>query len=416
MPSTYPLPSGPLAAARPKIRLLVVGHTYLTMFSQRKYVAMKRADPTLRLRLVTPPEIIHPFMRYRHERHPELQPEETVPIPVWFGGSHMSYVLHPWKLASVLREFSPTHVHIEEDPHSAVGIETVTLTRIFCRRALISFFIWDNLARVPRIPLSWVKRALTHYSFSRSAFVVSGNREGEQLLRTHKGYVGPAAVLPQVGLDFEDYASPPRAEIRARVLATDEPWIGFVGRLVPEKGIGDLFEALASLTSLRWNLLIIGSGSLKAEIERTWQPLFGARLVCLDAVPHADVADYLKCLDIFVLPSRTMDFWKEQFGLTLAQAMMAGVACIGSNSGAIPEVIGASGIVVPERDPAALRAALRRVLTSPELRKELQQAARKSSIERFTNSSVATSYLVLFRSADKKSCTASPECPLSLIE
>ena len=136
------------------MRLLVVGHSYMTAFAQRKYVAMKRADPELELRIVTPSAMDHMFMRYRYERHPALLPEEMVAIGGLAGRSHMTYGLEPVRLSAMLRRFGPDHVHIEEDPHSVIGCETVTLARWLRPRARISFFIWDNLTRVPRFPAS----------------------------------------------------------------------------------------------------------------------------------------------------------------------------------------------------------------------------------------------------------------------
>src|SRR5438093_7393934 len=125
------------------MRLLAVGHTYVLAFNQSKYAAMKRLDPTLEIRVVTPPEVRHVFMRYRHTRHPGLSCEETVVIPRMIGKTHMTYVLEPVRLLAVLRRFAPEHIHIEEDPHSLVGAEVVSVAHVGCPRASLSFFIWD---------------------------------------------------------------------------------------------------------------------------------------------------------------------------------------------------------------------------------------------------------------------------------
>ncbi len=240
----------------PPIKLLVVGHSYLTPFAQSKYVAMKRLDPTLQLRIVTPPVMGHVFMSFHHQRHPDLTPEETVVIPVWCGGrSHMTYVLNPLRLWSVLRNFQPTHVHIEEDPHAMVGAETVLLARLACRRAKLSFFIWDNLGRVPRFPVNVIKRVLTRFALGRTALVICGNQEAERLLKTAKGFRGRTAVLPQLGLERADHEGLPSAEVRAKVAAPGGgPWIGFLGRLIPEKGVGELLAALQQIQHLPWRL------------------------------------------------------------------------------------------------------------------------------------------------------------------
>jgi len=148
---------------------------------------------------------------------------------------------------------------------------------------------------------------------------------------------------------------------------------------------------------LRWRLLIIGNGKLKQEIQNDWRQRFGKRLTLLDAVPHKAVSQYLRSLDIFVLPSYGTPMWKEQFGLTLAQAMLAGVACIGSSSGAIPEVMGSGGLVFPERDLDSLTSALKSLLESKDLRTQLGENAREFALQHYTNAVVAEGYLNAFK-------------------
>jgi glycosyltransferase involved in cell wall biosynthesis len=81
-------------------------------------------------------------------------------------------------------------------------------------------------------------------------------------------------------------------------------------------------------------------------------------------VSYDNMPAVLKGLDVLVLPSVTiLPLHREQFGRVLVEAMAAGVPVVGSSSGAIPEVIGDAGLVVPERDPRALVAGqLRRIV------------------------------------------------------
>ena len=145
---------------------------------------------------------------------------------------------------------------------------------------------------------------------------------------------------------------------------------------------------------------------MKEDVRTHWQALFGRRLLCLEAVPHQAVADYLKRLDVFVLPSYSTPLWKEQFGLTLAQAMMAGAACVGSSSGAIPEVIGTAGLVVPERNVDSLAQALEILLLSESIRESLRAKARTVALQRFTNASVAARYLAEFQAVAPQTSAA----------
>jgi glycosyltransferase involved in cell wall biosynthesis len=380
------------------MKLLVVGQSYVAAFLQGKYVAMKRLDAQLQLRLVVPHEVKHVFMTYRPEIHPELEAQDVVALPARLNQSHMTRFLHPMRLSKLLKTFNPDHIHIEEDPHSFSGVETVFLARRICPRATLSFFVWDNLAREPYFPLNIIKKVLTRYSLNRCSMVICGNTEGQDLLKKVKGYHGPSQVLPQVGLDPDEYTEPLPAGLPAELGKTDDtPLVGFLGRMVPEKGVLLLLEALFRLRALPWKLLLVGNGPLRNEILTRWQNAFGERLIAREAIPHRVVSQYLRCLDIFVLPSYGIPKWKEQFGLTLAQAMMAGVACIGSSSGAIPEVMGPGGLVFKENDVDSLTEVLKKMLESKDLRKELGEKGQTFALQRYTNTAVATLYLEAFK-------------------
>lgn len=377
------------------MKLLVVGHTYVTPFAQAKYVAMKAQRPDLALRLVVPPVVHHMFGDYRPEAAKGLLPEDVVVMRSFGGTSNTSYLLDPFALASLMRRFAPTHVHVEEDPHSAVGAEASWLARRICPEATLSFFIWDNLNRVPRFPLNVIKRRLTRSGFARTRLVICGNNQAQSFLSA-KGYHGQSAVIPQIGLN------PPAAgadAVSMRAQNDGVPVIGYFGRLVPEKGVLDLLEALSRLRHRPWRLVIRGNGPLRAAIEREWRPMFGDRLACLDPLPQADVSRHLGTLDIFVLPSYSTSTWKEQFGLTLAQAMMEGRACVGSSSGAIPEVLGGMGVVFPERDVRALAEVLNRLMDSSAERARLGSAAQTFALSRYTSDVIARRHLAAFDAA-----------------
>ena len=117
----------------------------------------------------------------------------------------------------------------------------------------------------------------------------------------------------------------------------------------------------------------------------------------LPGVPHSDVPDLLAAIDVLTLPSRTLPRSKEQFGRVLIEGMAAGCVVIGSDSGAIPEVIGDAGLVFPENDVEGLAAALRRVLGDPGLAASLRAAGRRRVKERYTWDAVAARIVECYR-------------------
>lgn len=378
------------------MKLLIVGHSYLIAAAQEKFVTMKRLDSSLQIRLVTWSEANHVFMRYKREIHPSLTKEEVVSIKDTLSKSHMTYVLDPVVLTRLLRQFSPDHIHIEEDPHSLVAVETILLARLFCRKATISLFLWDNLWRLRSFPLNILKKVFTKFSLSHCSLVVCGNTEAEQLL-SKKGYYGRQLTLPQLGFSPEEYITAASSELRKQFITSeDEVLIGFLGRLVPEKGVILLLEALARLKHLPWKILICGAGPVEKELQGYWQSLYDSRLILRKPLPHREVVAYLKCLDICVLPSYRTYFWKEQFGMILAQAMMAGVACIGSSSGAIPEVLGPGGLIFNEGDVGSLTAVLETLLRSKSERERFGREGQAFALQHYTSDKVSAAYLEAF--------------------
>ena len=94
-------------------------------------------------------------------------------------------------------------------------------------------------------------------------------------------------------------------------------------------------------------------------------------------VSYSDMPDIHRLADIFVLPSIPTPTWEEQFGMVLAESMATGKAVVGTQSGAIPEVVGDAGILVPPSDPAALAQVLKDLLLNGEQRAELGRRARQ---------------------------------------
>lgn len=101
-------------------------------------------------------------------------------------------------------------------------------------------------------------------------------------------------------------------------------------------------------------------------------------------------------IDVLALPSLTRPNWKEQFGRVLVEAMCSGVPVIGSDSGAIPSVIGDSGIVVPEGDAAALTRAFSALREQPEEYVRLARLGRQRAEANFTHRAVAEATVGLY--------------------
>ncbi|BEI42149.1 MULTISPECIES: glycosyltransferase family 4 protein [unclassified Polynucleobacter] len=370
------------------MNLFVFGAAYITAFAQEKYVYIKEFNKDINIRIFTPKFIKGSFGYIERQRNKKLAKEEIVEIKSYFNSSHMKYLLDPFKIIFLLIKYRPERIHIEEDPYSIIAFEVILLKLLFSKKTKISFFLWDNLDRTPTFPKNIWKRFSNRYFLSLADFVVVGNIDGEKILRFNKKYNGKIYVLPQLGLNEKKY-------IYGDKTKRETINIGYAGRLVEEKGLRDLYNAFLKLNCPNKKLIILGSGPLLKEITE-WMKILGDMMEYHPAIPHNEMPNFFKFIDIFVLPSVSTKRWKEQFGLVLAEAMMSGVPCVGSSSGAIPEVIGPGGLIYTEQDVKSLTLCLQTLVDNNDLRLSYGKRGQQFAKERYSLKSLSKKYIDIF--------------------
>ncbi|MBN1826473.1 MAG: glycosyltransferase [Candidatus Eisenbacteria bacterium] len=299
-------------------------------------------------------------------------------------------------LARALSEVRPHIFHLNEEPYSVIALQCVLLARIFCPRAPILFYTFDNLHPGFHYPYrpSWFYGLVQRYVHRRASVGMVGCSDALTILRS-RGFTKPVRFVP-LAVDPESYRTMDVHDLRNDLDLRDFV-IGFVGRLIPMKGISVLLDALGSLP-FPWSLFILGDGEERTRIEEYARDSGNAdRVRIVPMVSHADVPRFLNLLDTLVLPSRTTNCSKEQFGRVLIEAMACGVPVVGSDSGSIPEVIGEGGRVVPEGDPTELAAVLCELRDNAEERKNLGRAGRERVLKHFTWQRVAEIYKSIYR-------------------
>ena len=362
----------------------------LVVAAYRQKLEAIAAQPGIDLIAVAPPAWREPGGRLiRFEPGPTPGYDLRVE-PIRFNGM---YHLFYWPtLEAVLRETRPDLIHLDEEPYN---VATALGTWQAARAKVASlFFTWQNLLR--RYPPPFAQ--LEKYVLRSSAHAIAGTNSAVHVLR-RKGYRGPAAVIPQFGVDpvlFAPPASPPEGV----------PTIGFVARLVEEKGVSVLLDALAHLPG-EWRLHVIGSGPLARPARRRAQQLgIAERVTWEPSVPSLEVAQRMRTLAVLVQPSLTRRHWKEQFGRALVEAMACGVAVVGSTSGEIGEVIGEAGLLVPEGDAVCLRDSLQRLLSDPSLRHDLGRRGRERVLSLYTHERIAEQTVAVYKQAVGRVSTA----------
>jgi glycosyltransferase involved in cell wall biosynthesis len=298
----------------------------------------------------------------------------------------------------------PHIVHIDEEPYNVATWQAMRLAKKHGAKAV--FFTWQNIHRRYPPPFSLMES----YNLRNADYAIAGNSEAVRVLKA-KGYRGPTRVIPQFGVDPDIYRfQVPGSRFQGPNLQPGT-WnlelftIGYVGRLVEEKGVHILLRAVAGLSGAcaepsrsKWRLRILGSGPQKAHLERLAEELGIAGWVMFeDLIPSTQMPGYYNQLNALVLPSLTRPNWKEQFGRVLIEAMACGVPVVGSDSGEIPNVIGEAGLVFPEGDVQALRSRLSRLMADPALREELTRRGRDRVLAHYTQAQIAAKTYQVYR-------------------
>ncbi len=297
------------------------------------------------------------------------------------GNFHLHY--YP-NLPARVEAFRPDVFHIDEEPYNLATWHALRQAKRFGARAL--FFTWQNIRKNYPPPFSWMER----WVLNNVDHAIAGTDAAAEIW-LDKGYKGPLSVIPQFGVDPGTFSPAKRAPERPFT-------IGYVGRLVPEKGVDLLLRAAAYLPGA-WQLHIVGSGPEENALREMaaslgiadwvrWQPW----------VESTAMPDIYRSLDVLVLPSRTLPNWKEQFGRVIIEAQACGIPVIGSDSGAIPGVIGAGGLTFPEDNAEALAERLQTLAIDAPQRATLGQSGRKRVRERFTHARIAELTVDVYRS------------------
>lgn len=282
-------------------------------------------------------------------------------------------------------------VHCWEEPYVAAAAQ---IARRVPARTPFVFATFQNIAKHYPFPLASFERQVLRRADGWIAFGKTAHET--QLLRDVRYAELPSRIISP-GVDTTAFA--PSAELRAEARATlgwepDAQVVGFVGRFVPEKGIGVLLEALSQVRH-RWHALLIGDGPERTTIEAFSRKWPGRVRMVTDA-SHDDVPRWLNAMDVMCAPSQTTARWREQFGRMLIEAMACAVPVIASDSGEVPNVVGDAGVVVPEGSVEQWTAAVDRMLANADCRRQYGLRGRARVNEQFAWPIVAEQHLQFF--------------------
>jgi glycosyltransferase involved in cell wall biosynthesis len=342
----------------------MVGHVYSTAFNRRK---LNPLTAMFELTCVTLPRersavLGKPQLDCDDDHEPAY---ELVRLPQWPKTGAITRYVHRG-LHQILRSRRFDMVLVDSEPWSWIRWQCWALARGIQPQALFGEFTWEN---VKRPGLKGILLGVIYRLACRTQdFSIAGNQACRQILLEYGARAETNLVAAQIGVDMEEFR-PADAEEKQRLRARqgldpDAFLVGFCGRLTASKGVRELVRGVEALRARvpgkEVHLALLGAGDLGRELasqaeSRPWLRVLSPR-------PHHEVAPFMRCLDLFVLPSQPVrsgpGLWEEQFGHVLIEAMAAGVLTLGSRSGAIPEVIGFEEALFEAADADAITGAL----------------------------------------------------------
>ena len=304
------------------------------------------------------------------------------------GGEDALAVHHAAVLACAVRRTAIEHLHA----HFAVA--TATVARLASRFAKVPYTFTAHAKDIfhasvrpeaLRRNLSEAATAITVSDYNRDYLVQT---YGAAAARTHRVYNG-------IDLQQFPYASPERRP----------PRIAAVGRLVEKKGFADLVTACALLRDrgLACRCEIVGTGPLELALRALMQRCgLEDRVQLLGLRPRSEVVAHIRDAAVLAAPCVIgSDGDRDGLPTVLLEAMALGTPCVSTDVTGIPELLQGdeSGLVVPQHDPAALAAALERLLTDPALRVRLASCARPRVEAEFDIRRTAGQLRAVFREA-----------------
>jgi sugar transferase (PEP-CTERM/EpsH1 system associated) len=203
------------------------------------------------------------------------------------------------------------------------------------------------------------------------------------------------------GVDLTAFSRRSRA-VRERVrselgVGAGDPVVGVVARLTEEKDHATLLRAFARVLARHAcaRLLLVGDGELRGRLAAQSAEL-GVDASVSFLGTRADVGDLLSAFDVFVLPSKL-----EGLGITLLEAMAAGLPSVGTDVGGIPEIVaeGKTGRIVPQGDAETMADAIIRLIENAEVANAMGEAGRARAHGEFSVERMVRRYEAVYTGA-----------------
>jgi glycosyltransferase involved in cell wall biosynthesis len=387
-----------------KPTLLVIGPTYCFSINRRKFRAMADYFDIICATSELSDRSIFGLPMEDFEEVDVEEPFSVRRLTEFPKGKEFTKFLYRG-LGKVFREKQFDFILVDSEAWGTVKWQAWLLAKLWQPSALFGEFNWENVKRdgLKGKILSVVYRLST----LADDFAIAGNQAARALLLAHGADPARILVAAQLGVDLELFRPVDEREKRAcrksLGLPTSGFLIGFCGRLVAEKGLVELRDALRRLRAEHADvhLALLGHGPFAQDTGFSREP----GIIMLGSRPHFEVPVFMQSLDLFILPSKPIrqpgNVWEEQFGHVLIEAMACGVPAIGSDSGAIPEVVGESMGIFRHGSADSIYDKLIALLQAPEALAAMASRQQERVRQLYSHQAVARIYATFLGSIRK---------------
>ena len=178
----------------------------------------------------------------------------------------------------------------------------------------------------------------------------------------------------------------------------------FVGRLVKEKGVMEIYKAFKQIKNQKSKiknhnvkLKIVGGGYLERKLLRKAKRDGLEKSIFIEKKSYQEMPKVYQEADLLIVPSKTTKTWEEQYGMVLVEAMASGLPIIAYRSGAIAEVLGDVGLLIDEGDINGLTKAIVNLINNKDLRIKLGSMGRKRAEKEFDREKIGKKIEEIYR-------------------
>ena len=380
-----------------KTRVLLISHTCQSRAEGQRKAEQIATFGDIDLLVLTPERFNH-FGYWRVAEEPQENAGFHLAVRKvmwpWLGPAQNYLHWYPG-LGKILRDFRPDVIDLWEEPWALVSAHACWLRNRILPGARIVLESEQNILKNFAPPFRW----LENYTIRNADYAVGRSKGVLEVLRA-KGCDVPAEVIGNA-VDHSIFRPLDREECK-RTLGFSNFTVGYVGRLVERKGLMDMIDSLPFCPD-DVRMVFVGDGDYRTALEERTRALKREEQVSfLSFRKLEELPCVMNAIDALILPSWTVPTWKEQFGRVIIEAHACGTPVIGSNSGAIPDVIGGGGLVFTERDPADLAAAIKHLKENVPRSREFGAIGRRQVAENYTWRQVAARMrTIYFRCMDR---------------